>query len=43
MTGTIGIISTIGPATPLPPELRLLLMGTLAAVLAVYLLRSFSK
>jgi hypothetical protein len=43
MTGTIGVILTIGPASPLPPELKLLVMATLAAVIAVYLLRSFSK
>jgi hypothetical protein len=32
-----------GPGTPLPPELKSLLIGTLAAVIAVYLLRSFFK
>jgi hypothetical protein len=32
-----------GPETPLPPELKLLLIGTLAAVIAIYLLSSFSK
>jgi hypothetical protein len=42
--GVMGILLLFqGPGTPLPPELKMLLIGTVAAVIAVYLLRSFYK
>ena len=42
--GVMGILLLYqGPGTLLPPELKLLLIGILAVVIAVYLFRSFSK
>jgi hypothetical protein len=32
-----------GPGPPMPPELKMLLIGIVAAAIAFYLLRSFSK